>query len=429
MAAAEISGDPSAGMEYLQRLSSAEPPLFLSPSSELSRHARAASRHLFSSLLPFCPRKSRPCLDRLLADDGFEAEQIWAQIDLLSRPVLAAARNELGRIKNQGPPPPAKKVVPKVAVEEKVEEEEDEEEEEEDDDGVDEEDGEEEEEEEEEELNEVEDQFLKIRELEEYIEDGETREYGGSTGDKKKKDGDDVEDEDGEGGDIDLQYGDLGSDEDGDFAENARYTDYFKPTKVRGASKKYDHKKQNRTSDEKDQLHSESEDLEMDDAQKDDIDVDTQDNGTRSTHEKQLLQIQSEIEQMERENMEPKSWFMQGEVTAAKRPRNSALEVDLDFEHNAKPPPVDTQEMLVSLEDLMKKRIIEGQFDDVQRAPSLPSKPPRELKEMDESKSKKGLAEIYEEEYAQKTGLAPAPLTFSDEHKKEATILFKKSFV
>ncbi|KAJ6794103.1 U3 small nucleolar ribonucleoprotein MPP10-like [Iris pallida] len=164
----------------------------------------------------------------------------------------------------------------------------------------------------------------------------------------------------------------------------------------------------------------------MDDAQKDDIDVDTQDNGTRSTHEKQLLQIQSEIEQMERENMEPKSWFMQGEVTAAKRPRNSALEVDLDFEHNAKPPPVDTQEMLVSLEDLMKKRIIEGQFDDVQRAPSLPSKPPRELKEMDESKSKKGLAEIYEEEYAQKTGLAPAPLTFSDEHKKEATILFKK---
>ncbi|KAJ6811071.1 U3 small nucleolar ribonucleoprotein MPP10-like [Iris pallida] len=166
MAAAEISGDPSAGMEYLQRLSSAEPPLFLSPSSELSRHARAASRHLFSSLLPFCPRKSRPCLDRLLADDGFDAEQIWAQIDLLSRPVLAVARNELGRIKHQGPPPPAKKVVPKVAVEEKVEEEEDEEEEEEDDDGVDEEDG--EEEEEEEELNEVEDQFLKIRELEVY---------------------------------------------------------------------------------------------------------------------------------------------------------------------------------------------------------------------------------------------------------------------
>ncbi|XP_042460533.1 U3 small nucleolar ribonucleoprotein protein MPP10-like, partial [Zingiber officinale] len=68
----------------------------------------------------------------------------------------------------------------------------------------------------------------------------------------------------------------------------------------------------------------------------------------------------------------------------------------------------------------------QGHFDDVERAPILPSKPPKETKEMDENKSKKGLAEIYEEEYAQKTGLAPALLSTSDKLKIEATMLFKK---
>ncbi|KAG6503301.1 hypothetical protein ZIOFF_035612 [Zingiber officinale] len=68
----------------------------------------------------------------------------------------------------------------------------------------------------------------------------------------------------------------------------------------------------------------------------------------------------------------------------------------------------------------------QGHFDDVERAPILPSKPPKETKEMDENKSKKGLAEIYEEEYAQKTGLAPALLSASDKLKIEATMLFKK---
>ena len=46
-------------------------------------------------------------------------------------------------------------------------------------------------------------------------------------------------------------------------------------------------------------------------------------------------------------------------ITAAKRPMNSALEVDFDFEHNARPAPVITEEVTASLEDLIKSRIIE----------------------------------------------------------------------
>jgi len=44
------------------------------------------------------------------------------------------------------------------------------------------------------------------------------------------------------------------------------------------------------------------------------------------------------------------------------------------------------------------------------------------LFEQDESKSKKGLAELYEDDYAQKAGIAPAPLSISDELKKEVII-------
>lgn len=45
------------------------------------------------------------------------------------------------------------------------------------------------------------------------------------------------------------------------------------------------------------------------------------------------------------------------QVTAAKRPKNSALEVDLDFEHNVRPPPVITEEITESIEKMIQKRI------------------------------------------------------------------------
>ncbi|KAF3642260.1 hypothetical protein FXO38_21180 [Capsicum annuum] len=67
-----------------------------------------------------------------------------------------------------------------------------------------------------------------------------------------------------------------------------------------------------------------------------------------------------------------------------------------------------------------------GRFDDVQKPASLPSRTPREKKELDDNKSKKGLGAIYEDEYVQKTGLVSTALSFSDEQKKEASILFKK---
>ena len=46
-------------------------------------------------------------------------------------------------------------------------------------------------------------------------------------------------------------------------------------------------------------------------------------------------------------------------MAANRRPKNSALEVDLDFEHAARPPPVITEEVTASLEDLIRQRVAE----------------------------------------------------------------------
>ncbi|XAR50196.1 hypothetical protein NMG60_11004453 [Bertholletia excelsa] len=229
-------------------------------------------------------------------------------------------------------------------------------------------------------------------------------------GNEEDEEGDEDEEEDEEEDELGLLGADIDDDEEGEDAlENARYEDFF------GPKKKNDQRRKSKMIDG-------SPDLEMDNYRDDKV----FDDQNLSTHEKELEKLRSKIEQMEKANLEPKTWTMQGEVTAAKRPKNSALEVDLDFEHNIRPAPVITEEVTASLEELIQKRILEGHFDDVQKLPSLPSKAQKEFKELDENKSKKGLAEIYEDEYVQKTGLVSTALSFSDEQKKEASMLFKK---
>ncbi|XP_062170138.1 M phase phosphoprotein 10 [Alnus glutinosa] len=425
------------GPEALQRLRGTDPPVWLAPSPALSQMARAASEHLFASLRPFTPKTP---FDKLLTK-GFDAEQVWQQIDLQALPLLSTLRRDVKRFEKNPKEISKLKKVLEVAKKEPEGGRSVVEEESEDFDGFDEELDEEEEEEEEEgergseggeEEEEgagggIEDGFLKIKELEEFLEEDEAREYGLKKKDKKevkKVDGLGLNDDDGEGeyededededDEDDDELGDFGHGDDEDADKLASYGDFF------GAKKK-------KAAKQKSELKDVSEESDMDDEQEeDDNTFENKKQETVSTHEKELEKLRSTIEQMEKANLDPKAWTMQGEVTAAKRPLNSALEVDLDFEHNVRPAPVITEEVTASLEDLIKKRILEGRFDDVQKAPMLPSKAPREVKELDENKSKKGLADIYEEEYVQKTDLASAPLSFKDEQKKEASMLFKK---
>ncbi|XP_016481368.1 M phase phosphoprotein 10 isoform X1 [Nicotiana tabacum] len=428
------------GVKALRRLKSTDAPLYLSASPDLSEAARLASKYLYSSLKPYTPKSP---FAQLLTD-GFDAEQIWQQIDFQSEPLLSSLRRQIRQFEKN--PEEISKLFnlveekkrdkEELAVEEGESEDfkdvamddfddeddvdDDDEEEEEDDDDEEGDDGEKSEDGEEENggvKGGLEDKFFKVNQLEEYMEADEAREYGLKKKTKRTRSKDEEEeDEEADEDEDEDELGFMGLDDDEDDenggTESARYEDFF------GSNKGIGRKKNVKSSDLSDGLG-------MDDDMSDDND-DNQKKKSLSTHEKELVKLRSTIEEMEKANLEEKAWTMQGEVTAARRPKNSALEVDLDFEHNVRPAPVITEEVTASLEELIQKRIVEGRFDDVQKPPSLPSRAPRETKELDDNKSKKGLAEIYEEEYVQKTGLVSTALSFSDEQKKEATLLFKK---
>ncbi|KAG2327289.1 hypothetical protein Bca52824_010017 [Brassica carinata] len=89
MAAAVVK---DSGFEALEKLKSTEPPVFLAPSS-ISEVARVASQYLFAKLKPHDPKSP---FDELLVD-GFDAEQIWQQIDMQSQPLLSSLRCEVKR--------------------------------------------------------------------------------------------------------------------------------------------------------------------------------------------------------------------------------------------------------------------------------------------------------------------------------------------
>uniref|UniRef100_A0A1D2AF35 Uncharacterized protein n=1 Tax=Auxenochlorella protothecoides TaxID=3075 RepID=A0A1D2AF35_AUXPR len=121
-----------------------------------------------------------------------------------------------------------------------------------------------------------------------------------------------------------------------------------------------------------------------------------------STHERQMAKMATRIRSLEAEAMAAKDWFLRGEVGAMHRPLNSALEVDMDYDTTVAPAPAPTEESTASLEDRIRARIREGRFDSAVRT----APPPEEGKnredrgpELDDKRSAKGLAELYEEDY------------------------------
>ena len=129
--------------------------------------------------------------------------------------------------------------------------------------------------------------------------------------------------------------------------------------------------------------------------------------GPRSAFQRQQEALAKQIDKLEKEAIGEKSWILKGEADAKDRPMNSALETDLEFEHVMAPAPVISAEITQKLEDIIKKRIIEGRFDDVERVQPVEERERKELPQLDDTKSTKGLGDIYADEYMkQKVGVA-----------------------
>ncbi|KAG8740904.1 hypothetical protein FRC10_003563 [Ceratobasidium sp. 414] len=145
-----------------------------------------------------------------------------------------------------------------------------------------------------------------------------------------------------------------------------------------------------------------------------------------SSYQQRQAALSAEIKALEAENVAAKPWMLQGEATARSRPQNALLAADLEFEHVGKIVPIVTEESVKQLEDKIKARIIEGQYDDVVRKREVDTKPflPSRAFELKDAQSDKSLAQIYEDEYTMsRAGPSTGPVDDRDgklaqEHKE-----------
>lgn len=122
----------------------------------------------------------------------------------------------------------------------------------------------------------------------------------------------------------------------------------------------------------------------------------------KSAHERRQAKLAEEIRRLEAASVAKREWALSGEARAADRPMNSLLDEDLDFERTGKPVLEVTAEVSESIEELIKRRILAQEFDEViRRRPDSEdtSANRRGLFELDDTKPQQSLAEMYEEEH------------------------------
>ena len=111
--------------------------------------------------------------------------------------------------------------------------------------------------------------------------------------------------------------------------------------------------------------------------------------------------LSSTLQQLEQQLITPKPWFHRGEVSAMERPTDSLLTADLQVESNVKQREVMTRAINESIEEIIRRRVSEGRFDDPVKRTANKAKPYRvkESAEVSSEKSTLGLSELYEKEY------------------------------
>ncbi|GAV52431.1 hypothetical protein ZYGR_0AG04220 [Zygosaccharomyces rouxii] len=204
-------------------------------------------------------------------------------------------------------------------------------------------------------------------------------------------------------------FGDLPSEDD---EEALYYNDFFdEPTSQKRTEKKATNEKPKKKQQEEPDFTEEDYDAAVDSAKLDLFadddeesmgeDADAGSEKKLSTFEKQQLDIQRQIEQLEKEAVAEKKWALKGEAQSKDRPQDALLEEEVEFDRTSKPVPVITTEVTESLEDMIRRRIKEKNFDDLPRRVVTESnrrsyKPDFQLSDQ---KSSKSLAELYEEDY------------------------------
>ncbi|CAJ1029466.1 Mpp10 protein, putative [Leishmania lindenbergi] len=127
--------------------------------------------------------------------------------------------------------------------------------------------------------------------------------------------------------------------------------------------------------------------------------------------QKERLREKHMVRKMEEKRLFSTDWSMVGETTASKRPRDALLEVDnLEFEYGMKATPVITEAFTAKLEDRIKQRIQDENYDDVKRKMVLSTEADITHSKydaaLDAQKSKMSLMDLYEKDFLEKQRLA-----------------------
>ncbi|KAK9242162.1 Mpp10 protein-domain-containing protein [Lipomyces tetrasporus] len=215
--------------------------------------------------------------------------------------------------------------------------------------------------------------------------------------------------------DIEGHFGSINNQDANDNANEIRYENFFAPppgskkSKRQFKSEKNKKSKQDDFSGLGDEFDDDNLELALGGLKKDLFAEDDngkvegagEDDQKISTFEKMQRKLKAQVAQLEEENVAKKDWALMGEAKARDRPLNSLLEEDLEFDRGTKPVPVITNEVTESLDEMIRSRIKNNDFNDLpRRTPDgIAEFRPSKLVDVDQTKSSKSLAEIYAEEH------------------------------
>ncbi|ETL27998.1 hypothetical protein L916_18560 [Phytophthora nicotianae] len=419
-----------------------KPELFFTPSEEVAKEIKAFAKHAYDRTSKYQSKSGgATALDELYVD-GFDADQVWEQLRLLNGPLVTEMTQ---RIRTFHKNPDNILLFPSEKQEESEEEEEEEEQEEEqkdsdadsdDKDSVDDENSDDDTADSDEEEKEVKKSKKKAKKARDVAEDGffDWDEMDKAAEEEEEEDedmDDDMDGDDSENGEDedDDDESEMEEDSDAETAEEMKYDDFFGDEDEEG--------------DEGDEEEEEElNDVDMQDGDNDDEEYPTikrskpdedenvddeelAERGIMSSHQRQRQRLQKEIKDLEQEAISEKPWLLKGEVRSAARPENSLLEAVLDYDRPVKAAPVITEEVSIALEEMIKKRILEDDYDDVIRKFAGNEEDQKnKLEEVSMEKSKEGLGEIYEKEYM-KTAMGFEADDESKQDQEEIEVMFK----